>query len=53
MGGLFDAWSRPYVFPHEEAFALVIGALIVGLLVVRVGVLRRRRQRDHADNSVP
>ncbi len=45
MGGLFDAWSMPYVFPHEEAFALVIGTLIVGLLLFRLGLARRRDHR--------
>lgn len=45
MGGLFDAWSSPYVFPHEDAFALVVGALIIGLLLFRFGLARRRDHR--------
>ncbi len=48
MGGLFDPWSLPYVFPLEETFALVVGALIVGLLLFRFGLARRREGRaDH------
>ena len=42
VGSLSDAWSMPYVFPHEELFALVMGALIIGLLLFRLGVARRR-----------
>ena len=49
MGGPFDAWSMPYVFPHEDLFAWVMGALIVGLLLFRFGVARRRDRR--ADRS--
>lgn len=45
MGGLFDAWSLPYAFPHEDLFAVVMGALIIGLLLFRFGVARRRDRR--------
>jgi hypothetical protein len=45
MDGLLDVWSTPYVFPHEDLFALVMGALIVGLLLFRFGVARRRDRR--------
>ena len=33
----------PYVFPNETWFALGVGLLIMGLLVVRVRLARRRR----------
>ena len=46
MGGLLDAWSTPYVFPHEQAFALGVGVLIVALLLFRFGPARRRVDRD-------
>lgn len=42
MGSLFEAWSLPYVFPHEDLFALAVGALIVGLLLFRFHLARRR-----------
>lgn len=51
MSDLLESLSMPYVFPGENAFALGIGAVIVGLLVVRFGVARRRRKNDHADHS--
>lgn len=34
----------PYVFLYEEAFVWAIGVLIVGLLLIRVTVARRRRR---------
>ena len=49
MSSLFDAWSMPYVFPHEGVFALVVGVLIIGLLIARVRVARRRRQKNSAE----
>lgn len=49
MDGLFDAFSMPYVFPHEDVFALTVGVLIVGLLLFRFGLARRRT--DRADRS--
>lgn len=33
----------PYVFPNETWFALGVGLLILGLLVVRIRLARRRR----------
>jgi len=42
MSSLFDAWSLPYVFPHEGPFALAVGALIIGLLLFRFRLARRR-----------
>lgn len=33
----------PYVFPYEKLFVLGVGVLILGLLVVRVRLARRRR----------
>ncbi len=48
MNGLFDALSMPYVFPHEGVFALGVGVLIVGLLLFRFLLARRRRHIDHA-----
>lgn len=49
MAGLLDATSVPYVFPHEGIFAIGVGVLIVGLLLLRFGLARRRD--DHADRS--
>ena len=49
MGGLFDALSMPYVFPHEGVFALGVGALIAGLLLFRFGLARRNRNNDRAE----
>jgi len=43
MAGLLDASSAPYVFPHEGIFAIVVGVLIVGLLLVRFGLARRSK----------
>ena len=51
MGGPLDAWSMPYVFPYDGLFVLGISVVIVGLLFFRVGLMRRRRQHDHADRS--
>ena len=51
MGGLLDAFSMPYLFPHEGLFVLGISVVIVGLLVVRFGLARRLRQDDHADRG--
>ena len=34
----------PYVFPYEDAFLLVVGGLIAGLIVLRIRLARRRRQ---------
>lgn len=45
MDSLFDALSMPYVFPHEGVFALVVGLLIIGLLLFRFGLARRRDDR--------
>jgi len=45
MGSLFDVMFMPYVFPHESAFALAFGALIIGLLLFRIGLARRRDDR--------
>ena len=39
-------WRMPYRFPHEDLFAFAVGALIVGLLLLRVGLARRRRRRS-------
>ena len=49
MGGLFDALSMPYVFPHEGVFALGVGLLIAGLLLLRCGLTRRNRNNDRAE----
>ena len=49
MGGLLDAWSMPYVFPHEGLFVLGVSVVIVGLLLVRVGLARRLRHKDSAE----
>lgn len=46
---MFDAWSMPYVLPHEDTFALVVGALIIGLLLFRFGLARRREGRADRD----
>jgi len=51
MRDLLESLSMPYVFPDENVFALGIGAVIVGLLLFRFGVARRRRHNDHADHS--
>lgn len=32
----------PYLFPYEELFAVGVGVLIVGLLLARVKLARRR-----------
>jgi hypothetical protein len=34
----------PYPFPHEDLFLVAVGALIVGLLLLRVRLARRRRR---------
>ena len=49
MGGLFDALSMPYVFPHEGVFALGVGVLIAGLLLLRRGLARRNQHKDSAE----
>ena len=49
MDGLFDALSMPYVFPHEGVFALGVGVLIAGLLLLRCGLARRNRNNDRAE----
>ena len=49
MDGLFDALSMPYVFPHEGVFALGVGVLIAGLLLLRGGLARRNRSNDRAE----
>lgn len=51
MSDLLESLFMPYVFPGENAFALIIGAVIVGLLFFRFGLVRRRRQNDRADHS--
>lgn len=38
-----ESGSLAYVFPHENLFIWAIGALIVGLLVLRAYVTSRRR----------
>jgi hypothetical protein len=48
VGGPLDALSMPYVFQHEDAFALGIGVLIVGLLLFRFGLTKRRRRENSA-----
>lgn len=50
MGGLFDALSMPYVFPHEGVFALGVGVVIAGLLLFRFGLSRRRRNNDRTQS---
>lgn len=32
----------PYLFPYENLFMYGVGAAIVGLLILRVGLARRR-----------
>jgi hypothetical protein len=32
----------PYVFPYEDLFIYGVGALVVGLLILRVSLVRRR-----------
>jgi hypothetical protein len=49
MRDLFESLSMPYVFPHEDGFTLGVGVLIVGLLLFRLGLARRRD--DRADRS--
>ena len=49
MSDLLESLSMPYVFPDENAFVLGIGTVIVGLLLFRFGVARRRRQKDSAE----
>jgi hypothetical protein len=49
VGSLFDALSVPYDFFHEDVFALGAGVLIIGLLLFRFGLARRRDVR--ADRS--
>ena len=49
MSSQFDAWSMPYVFPHEGVFVLVVGVLIIGLLIARVRVARRRQRENRAE----
>jgi hypothetical protein len=33
----------PYLFPHEDAFLVAVGGLVVGLLLLRIRLSRRRR----------
>jgi hypothetical protein len=33
----------PYLFPHEDLFIVGVSALIAGLLVLRIRLIRRRR----------
>jgi hydrogenase-4 membrane subunit HyfE len=35
----------PYFFPHEHLFVVGISVLILGLLVIRVRLARRRREQ--------
>ena len=51
MDGLFDALSMPYVFPYEGVFALGVGVLIAGLLLLRCGLARRRDDRADRRNG--
>ena len=51
MNDLLESLSMPYVFPDENAFALGIGTVIVGLLFFRFGLVRRRRPNDHAGHG--
>ncbi len=51
MSDLLESLSMPYVFPDENSFALGIGTVIVGLLLFRFGLARRRRQNNHAGHS--
>jgi hypothetical protein len=46
MDGLSGALSMPYAFPHEDAFALAVGVLILGLLWLRFALARRRQRED-------
>jgi hypothetical protein len=46
MRDLFESLSTPYVFPHEDVFVLGVGVLIVGLLLFRLGLARRRADRS-------
>jgi hypothetical protein len=45
VGSLSDTLSLPYAFQREDAFALGVGALVIGLLVFRFGLARRRAGR--------
>jgi hypothetical protein len=51
MGNLIESLSVPYLFPDENVFALGIGTVIVGLLVVRFGLARRHRRDNHAGHG--
>jgi hypothetical protein len=51
MNDLSESLSMPYVFPDENVFAVGIGVVIVGLLVFRFGLARRRRSYDHAGHG--
>ena len=51
MNDLLESLSMPYVFPDENAFALGIGTVIVGLLSFRFGLARWRRPNDRAGHG--
>ncbi len=36
-------WCMPYIFPHEDLFVYTISLLIIGLVYIRVRLIRRRR----------
>lgn len=42
----------PYMFPHEDLFLFTIGAVIVGLLIVRVYLARKRQRRAPPDSFI-
>jgi hypothetical protein len=50
MSDLFESLSMPYVFPHEDGFALGVGALIAGLLLFRFVLARWNRNSDRAEH---
>jgi len=43
MANPIEAWSLAYVFPHESLFVWTIGALIVGLVALRLYLSCRHR----------
>ncbi len=43
--------GMPYLFPYENVFVVAVGALIIGLLLVRMYLGHQRRQRGTGDSG--
>ncbi|MFM8550850.1 MAG: hypothetical protein ACKOCD_00805 [Nitrospiraceae bacterium] len=41
----------PYVFPHENLFALAVGLVVLGLLLFRFRLVRRRSRGAKTERS--